>query len=315
MNPTLSLQWHPSLNEGLTPNDVTTGNDSKAWWICNLGHEWEAVIKSRHGGNGCQICANKAVLKGFNDMWTTHPEQARLLANVEDGYKYTYSSNVKVDWICGECDEPIKDKTINKINDRGLKCPICSDGMSIPEKIMYCLLKELQLDFDTQKRFNWLSNRFYDFYVEEYNLIIEMHGRQHYSISQFHNIEEKLKAQQDIDTLKREAALKEGVDFYIEIDASKSDYEYIKSNIMRSELADIIKFENVSWGNVFSNCSKSLNIEVLELWKAGEMVGNIAKTMKMHRGTVRDIVMKFDLAGKCTYDTTRSMRKQVTSKK
>jgi len=43
-NPELSKQWHPTKNGELTADDVTAGSEVKAWWLCEKGHEWEAVI-------------------------------------------------------------------------------------------------------------------------------------------------------------------------------------------------------------------------------------------------------------------------------
>lgn len=56
LNPKLALEWHPVKNGELTPSDVMSGSNKKAWWICEKGHEWEAVISSRNGGCGCKEC-------------------------------------------------------------------------------------------------------------------------------------------------------------------------------------------------------------------------------------------------------------------
>lgn len=73
-SPEVAKQWHPTKNGDLTPADVSAGSKRKAWWICDKGHEWEAVISSRARGNGCPYCANKKVLEGYNDLGTTNPE-------------------------------------------------------------------------------------------------------------------------------------------------------------------------------------------------------------------------------------------------
>jgi hypothetical protein len=56
LNPDLAKQWHPSKNDSLTARDVTRGSHKKVWWICDKGHEWQAVVKSRSMGNGCPKC-------------------------------------------------------------------------------------------------------------------------------------------------------------------------------------------------------------------------------------------------------------------
>ncbi len=56
LNPELARQWHPILNGQSTPSDFMPGSNKKAWWICEKGHEWEAVIASRNKGAGCMLC-------------------------------------------------------------------------------------------------------------------------------------------------------------------------------------------------------------------------------------------------------------------
>ena len=52
---------------------------------------------------GCPICVNQLIVVGYNDLWTTHPEVAKLLDNPEDGYKYSFGSGKKCIFICPEC--------------------------------------------------------------------------------------------------------------------------------------------------------------------------------------------------------------------
>lgn len=58
-NPDLAAQWHPTKNKELTPNQVTSGSNKKVWWICEKGHEWQAVVWTRKTGAGCRICVGK----------------------------------------------------------------------------------------------------------------------------------------------------------------------------------------------------------------------------------------------------------------
>src|SRR5262245_20412303 len=57
--PDLARQWHPTKNLPLTPEEVTSGSGQRAWWFCQEGHEWEAVINSRSRGSGCPHCAGQ----------------------------------------------------------------------------------------------------------------------------------------------------------------------------------------------------------------------------------------------------------------
>jgi len=42
--PNLVAHWHPTKNGAMTPQSVTPFSNRKAWWICDLGHEYQAVI-------------------------------------------------------------------------------------------------------------------------------------------------------------------------------------------------------------------------------------------------------------------------------
>lgn len=60
-NPELINEWHPLKNGDKTPYDFVQGSGKKIWWICEYGHEWEAVIHKRaKRGDGCGICSGKA---------------------------------------------------------------------------------------------------------------------------------------------------------------------------------------------------------------------------------------------------------------
>lgn len=84
--PKIALQWHPTRNGKLSPQDVTSGSDCRVWWICEKGHEWEAVISSRTAGRNCPYCSN--------EYSTSFPEQAiyyylSQCTQAESRYKYS----------------------------------------------------------------------------------------------------------------------------------------------------------------------------------------------------------------------------------
>lgn len=58
VNPKLAKEWHPVKNGNLKPNMVFPSQNKKVWWICPLGHEYQATINHRSSANGtnCPIC-------------------------------------------------------------------------------------------------------------------------------------------------------------------------------------------------------------------------------------------------------------------
>lgn len=57
-NPDLAKEWHPTKNGDLKPNMVFSSQNKKVWWLCPVGHEYQATINKRSGPNGthCPIC-------------------------------------------------------------------------------------------------------------------------------------------------------------------------------------------------------------------------------------------------------------------
>ena len=49
------------------------------------GYTHSVAETSLDAGNSCPVCCNKIIIKGINDMWTTNPELAKLLADPLDG--------------------------------------------------------------------------------------------------------------------------------------------------------------------------------------------------------------------------------------
>lgn len=58
--PELCSEWDFDKNKGLTPNDVSYGNNKRFWWKCGkCGNEWITSINNRTNmGSGCPKCAN-----------------------------------------------------------------------------------------------------------------------------------------------------------------------------------------------------------------------------------------------------------------
>lgn len=56
--PNLEKEWDFSKNTR-DPYKTSAGSKEKAWWKCEKGHSWYAVINTRTRGNGCPECAKE----------------------------------------------------------------------------------------------------------------------------------------------------------------------------------------------------------------------------------------------------------------
>ena len=126
-NPDLALQWHPTKNAPLTPNDISVNSDERVWWLCKKGHEWEAPINSRNSGVGCPVCSGHKIVIGINDLATVRPDIASQWHPSKNGKltpnDVTIGNGKKVWWVCDkghEWQSQIYKRT------SGCGCPICS---------------------------------------------------------------------------------------------------------------------------------------------------------------------------------------------
>lgn len=103
------------------------------WWRCGRGHAWQISAYNGTGGAdlGCPYCGDRKVLKGYNDLRTTHPEIAREWDKGRNGdlrpTDVLASSNKRVWWKCKEGHEwsgLIANRARRGKADPG--CPHCS---------------------------------------------------------------------------------------------------------------------------------------------------------------------------------------------
>jgi len=117
----------PTRNGDLTPTQIMPASNTKAWWRCEEGHEWEARVDNRTtGGTACPVCFGRTVLAGYNDLVTRSPEVVAQWHPTRNGDltpdRVTAGNGKKVWWRCEEGHEweaKIKNRT-----SRGHGCPV-----------------------------------------------------------------------------------------------------------------------------------------------------------------------------------------------
>ena len=124
----LMKEWDYEKNE-LDPAETAAGTHKYAWWICEKGHSWSAIVKNRtHCNAGCPVCTNKKVVPGFNDLASKHPEIAKQWYYPKNEGKtpetFTCFSSEVVWWKCEK--DHVWDMNIAK-RSGGYGCPICSN--------------------------------------------------------------------------------------------------------------------------------------------------------------------------------------------
>ena len=67
--PEIAVEWDVKKNGGITPDQIGPGAHKKYWWICPVGHSYQAAPENRTKirGTSCPICAK--------ERQTSFPEQ------------------------------------------------------------------------------------------------------------------------------------------------------------------------------------------------------------------------------------------------
>ncbi len=276
---------------------------------CNKceNEDWiiECNLKCGRGCNACCSSPQKVVL-GINTIWDKTKWMMPLGVSEKDAKTHTPSSNKKIEVKCPYCGR-IKKISPNKIYKyHSIGCS-CGDGVSYPEKLMESVLIQLGVEYEYQYKADWSKNKVYDFYLPDYNIIIETHGKQHYEEG---GRGRSLKEEQENDELKKDLALKNRIEHYIIIDCSKSELEYIKNNILNSKLNEIFKNKVVDWNKCEEYALKNKVKEVCDYHKEHQGISttDLVKEFSMSRKTIIKYLEQGTKLGWCKYDAKEVMR-------
>lgn len=288
--------------------DISYGTGDEYLWNCpKCGNEYPMVVTQRTSRDfSCPYCCvpSKKILIGFNDLWTTHPHIANLLTDNEKGYKLSFGSDRKEKFKCDKCGS-INEKSVNYVVNYGFTCT-CSDGISYPEKFMMSVLDQINIDYIPQKTFKWSEKKRYDFYIQNLNLIIEIHGQQHYKWTGFNR---SLEEEQQNDKYKMNLAISNDINEYIVIDCRMSNLDYIKNSILNSKLNGIFNFEKIDWKNAYEFAMKSLVKTVCDLFNNGITdTKQLGKMVKLNKSTIVKYLKQGNEIGWCNYNTNRIKR-------
>ena len=196
--PNLEKEWDYEKNGNITPYNIRSMSNSYVYWKCCEGHSWNAQISARTRGTNCPYCSNKvASIKNnlsINNLLLIDWDYNK---NIKLPINYTLNSSKKVFWECNKCghswEASIKNRNLNKSG-----CPKCNQSKGESEIESY-LIKN-NIFYIPQKEYDNLigvrsGNLSYDFYLPDYNILIEYQG-------QFHDGSVKFQSQEDFDRQK-----------------------------------------------------------------------------------------------------------------
>jgi hypothetical protein len=138
MLPKLAQEW--SSKNILNPHHVYYKSNKSATWVCDKGHQYDAVIATRVRGTECSICWNNqrsevAILreKAPLTLGELYPQLAKELTHPSLAYYVSQSSHRSVSWNCSKYSHHNHTYSLS-VNQRlaGRDCPYCGLRKLLP---------------------------------------------------------------------------------------------------------------------------------------------------------------------------------------
>lgn len=253
---------------------------------CERGHQYDIDESYLKAGRlrTCKKCNHPTIME-------TDPEFGGWFVDSAIPYQKSRYSHSKADFYCQKCGKIAEEKNINTIYQRGyVPCPYCSSGISYPERYIYALLLQMNISFvreyaDYFHEEGRKRHYKYDFYDRDRNLVIEVHGEQHFLPGSFEKMGGySLKQIEELDLKKKRYATEVlGMD-YVYLDCRKSDPNWIRNQVTKK--LSFYPLEAVDWKAVRSEANASVTVKLIELCRQGYTQKKIAEMVHLHPATV-----------------------------
>lgn len=174
------------------------GSHDKIQCICNIDKTawWQTPTSLLTGSIGCPTCYSKSISerckksneKFLEQLNKTNPNIIPLEEYIDDHSKILCTCKIHTDykWYAAP----------NKILHKNTGCPKCSKSVSSNEIKLQDILCKWGYNFCVQKRFPECRDKYplpFDIYLEDFNILIEYDGEQHYKIINRNTSNKKIK--------------------------------------------------------------------------------------------------------------------------
>ena len=294
--------------------EKTVGKKNESAYICKCsnGHiikKIQTIVDSR-----CPYCINLIVEKGINDISTTNKEMFEMIKDKEFAYTHHDNTREKTEFICPIC-KHTHIKSPQLVKKFGLGCPHCSDGYSYGEKFIMNLLDLLSVKYINQyssKDAKWCKQYRYDFYLTDYDCIIEVHGEQHYKDTRWGSYEEIHN-----NDISKEILANQYVSKYIILDVRKSELKHIKKSILSSKLFNILcltndTIDNINWEEISKNSFLPIIKIIVEKYNNySNDISELSELLHFSKTTIVHYLKEAALLGLCDYDSEYKTKKTL----
>ena len=192
---------------------------------------YEIKVSEFYAGNRCPYCGNKhGKVHPKDSFGYLYPKKAKYWSgnNNKSPFEVAPKTDKEKYWfICESCGKSFK-RTLNNLNARncGVCCADCNNSQL--EEITKQILNKYNINYKRDMKYDGLlgiggRNLSYDFYLPDYNLLIELQGEQHeHFIKGIHRIQRNFERQLEHDKRKKQYAINHSINFleiwYYDID-------------------------------------------------------------------------------------------------
>lgn len=258
-----------------------------------------------NGITKCGVCSGSK-LNSKNSLIVLYPHLVELFVDKKIAETLTYSSNKRVELQCPNC-KTIKTNTVQDLVRFGFSCSQCRDGVSFGEKFIKNMLVALGYTYDREYSPVFVRPKRYDFYVPGLNLIIEIHGKQHYEDNCFY---EALSTVQENDILKRQLALSNGIEHYIELNFSSTELNKLNIEIINKLKNIIPSIIQLDFHQIHLQSQEPITKQCWDLYNKGYKQIDIQKELKISHASVQRYLAKGKELGVIDYQTTAKKHEQ-----
>jgi predicted nucleic acid-binding Zn-ribbon protein len=264
---------------------------------------WYVTPQNLLSHTGCPVCAKKAIGQApeyKNSIWASqYRDFFSRYMNENQMQTLMPHSNTKINIICPDCNR-IKKISPCVLLTHGLGC-ICGEKRPFPNKFVDNVLRQLNVNIETEYSPIWSGRLRYDVFLSDYNIIIENHGRQHYEECTM--TDRTLSEEQANDKYKQELALYNKISEYIVLDCRKSDAQWIRKSIMNSKLPSILNFtdKDIDWIKAMVDTRANSIKHAASMYSDGYSISQISDALHINATTIRDWLKKATELGWCEY--------------
>ncbi|MBP3707100.1 MAG: zinc-ribbon domain-containing protein [Clostridia bacterium] len=312
--------WEKNNENGINPYEITKSSSKKVWLYCqkhdyhNYNREgnkvgYETRCDSFHRGSRCGYCKGQYKVHYKDSLAYNRPDIARMIAipendlTFDDCYNMTCTSSYKKYYVkCNECGEISNEKVfLSNIVRQGYSCKNCSDGISIPNKFAYNLLKQLNINFISEySPYYFRSNQSVDFLLKDYYIILEMDGG-------YGNHTREYDYWRDFLNFKYGGYKTIRIDLTNSNKYSNNLFNYLKEQIINSELTNIFDLSKIDWELIWKQCQKSKCVEAWDIYNnITHDIIKISEMLNVNRNTITRYLKKGKECGACDYSKEES---------